>query len=431
MTGYLGSRGPHESIARGYRIISGCSRLDVPPACWAGRIPLTWLERPPRRIQNGDDAVIIDNWPLHRIGAPIDVGSYDEQATVASACDGPAAGSPEQRLRAQDLDGLDAEIMFTDPYAPVFLGMVERQDRANAEMMYAHPIFAGFWRGVREDERYRACVHAYNEFLAEDYCASCPSRLIGIGVIPDTGVDDAIREMENCAGRRLRGVALHRFPSGRGYPTPEDDRFWEAAIDIDMPISFLPDRGRSTLRQAGAPFQYPPQRVDSLEKRDPVTLLPGFVGSHPIAPLQLAYAGVFDRFPQLRIYFAEWQPGWPPDPVSRVDENYEQKRYWGGRSRGSEPMTHRPSFYLQTHCIWSFLNDPHVVARRDEIGVGHLVWGNGFARATGDWPHPVNVIGGCFAGVPEDERHRMLAANVIDFFHWKEEASDSEVSEGE
>jgi len=370
MTAYTGSRSSDDSMTRAHRIISGCSRLDVPFESWAGRIPLKWREQRPTHPRSGDDAVIIHDWPLLRVGASSGDNSCDEQMTAALR-GAPAAGDPEQRLRAQDLDGLDAEIIYTDPYAPAFLGTVQSQDRATAEMMYAHPIFSGFWRGVRVDEGYRACVHAYNGFLAEDYRACSPSRLIGIGVIPDTGVDDAIGEMEHCARLGLRGVALHRFPSRRGYPTLEDDRFWGAAVDLHMPISFLPDRGRSTLRQTGGLFRYPLQPVDFLEARGPV--LPGLVGSHPIAPLQLVHAGVFDRFSQLRIYFAEWQPGWPPNPVSQVDESSARKSYWGGRSQATEPIAHPPSFYLRTHCIWSLINDPHLVARREDVGVGNLI----------------------------------------------------------
>jgi uncharacterized protein len=417
MTGDLGSAHRDETTALRFRIVSGSSRLDIPPAWWIGRVPLKWRERLPRRVPDPDEAIVIDNWPLDRIDSPRGGKFSNKGITRPSVCLETVADGPDKRLNAQDLDGLDAEVIFTDPYSPIFLRMVGSQDRANAEAMYAHPIFAGFWRGVREDEGYKAWVHAYNEFLAEDYCSYCPSRLIGIGVIPDTGVGDAIAEMKSCAHLGLRGVALHRFPSGRGYPSPEDDRFWEVATGIAMPVSFLPDRGRTTLRQGGAIFQYPMRQVETAARQDPVTSLPGFRGTHPIAPLQLAHAGVFDRFPQLRIYFAEWQPGWPPDPLSQVDESFEQKRYWSGRSRATEPMRHPPSFYLRAHCVWSFLNAPYVVSRREDIGVRNLVWGNGLARATGDWPHPVNVIQGCFSGVPNEERYRMLAGNVIDFFH--------------
>jgi uncharacterized protein len=401
-----------------YRIISGCSRLDVSTATWAGRIPVKWREHRPHRLRRGNQATLIDEWPLHRLGPSGDIDSYGEQQTIGMLDE--QADSPDLRLRAQDLDGLDAEIIFTDPYGPGFLGMVESQD--SPETMCAHPIFTGFWRGVRDDEAYKAWVRAYNEFLAEEYCSSCPRRLIGIGVLPDTGVDDALGEMENCARQGLKGIALHRFPSGRGYPTPDDDRFWEAACGLGMPVSFLPDRGRGTLRQAGAPFRHALQQIAFPEGRTSVPLLSGSGENHPIVPLQLAHAGVFDRFPQLRAYFAEWQPGWPPEPISQVDETYERTRYWAGRSRLHEPMEQPPSFYLRKNCLWSFLNDPHIVDRREDIGVRSLVWGGGFARATGSWPHLARTMEGCFAGVPKEERHDMVAGNVIDFFHLPEKS---------
>ena len=59
---------------------------------------------------------------------------------------------------------------------------------------------------IRDDDAYRAVVYAYNDFLAQDYCAVAPDRLIGLGVIPWTGVDYAIRELERCA--RLQRPAL-------------------------------------------------------------------------------------------------------------------------------------------------------------------------------------------------------------------------------
>ncbi len=205
------AKAPGAPLAAEYRIISGCSRLDVPTASWAGRIPLKWREHRPHRQWRGNQATLIDEWPLHRVGPSGDTDSYDEQQTIGMLYE--QADSPDLRLRAQDLDGLDAEIIFTDPYGPSFLGMVESQD--STEMMCAHPIFTGFWRGVRDDEAYKAWVRAYNEFLAEDYCPSCPRRLIGIGVLPDTGVDDALGEMENCA---LFSIHYSKLPFVRGGP---------------------------------------------------------------------------------------------------------------------------------------------------------------------------------------------------------------------
>ena len=58
-----------------------------------------------------------------------------------------------------------------------------------------------------------------------------------MGVMPITNVEDAVAEMKHCKELGLRGVLLGGLPNGKGYPTPEDDRFWAAALDLDMPVT--------------------------------------------------------------------------------------------------------------------------------------------------------------------------------------------------
>src|SRR4029450_10889122 len=123
-------------------------------------------------------------------------------------------GPPEQRLREQDIDLLHAEVLFPN--------------------MQVGPRL---WRAIKDEDVYCATVRAYNDWLGEDYCAVSRDRLIGLGVIPWTNVEDAIAELEYCKRLGLPGVNLGVFPSGRGYPTPEDDRFWAAAIDLGMPLT--------------------------------------------------------------------------------------------------------------------------------------------------------------------------------------------------
>src|SRR5581483_2079790 len=202
----------------------------------------------------------------------------------------PGTGSPEQRMREQEQDGVDAEVLFT------------------------HPSYPLHWRGIRDDEPYRAMVHAYNEFLALDYCAADPERLIAIGVIPESGVNDAIAEMEACAKLGFRGVNIHRFPSGKGYPTPDDDRFWAAAVSLNMVVSAHTAGGTTRFGHGGPVFQYArtPKGANADSGRDPVNLMVRFGGENAMTPLQLAFAGVFDRFPALRVYWAETQIGWLP-----------------------------------------------------------------------------------------------------------------------
>ena len=52
-------------------------------------------------------------------------------------------------------------------------------------------------------------------------------RLIGVGVIPVSQIEAAVRELQHCDKLGLKAIMLSTFPSGKGYPTKEDDRFWE------------------------------------------------------------------------------------------------------------------------------------------------------------------------------------------------------------
>ena len=107
----------------------------------------------------------------------------------------------------------------------------------DAEIMFTGVSGPNLWRGIRNDEVYRSVVRAFNEYLGEEYCAAYPDRLLGLGVIPEVGVDAAITELKKCKELGLVGVTLNSFPSGKSFPTKDDDRFWAAAVDLDMPIT--------------------------------------------------------------------------------------------------------------------------------------------------------------------------------------------------
>ena len=147
-----------------------------------------------------------------------------------------------------------------------------------------------------------------------------------------------------------------------------------------------------------------------------MTLLFRFAGEQPIAPLQMAMAGIFDRLPGLRVYWAESQCGWLPYSFDQIDDNFERNRYWGEREYGIKPAARRPSEYLRDNCLWGFMRDPWGVKCRAEIGVNILLWGSDFAHATGNWPHSQDVIDETFVDVTEEERYAMLAGNAIEFF---------------
>jgi len=54
----------------------------------------------------------------------------------------------------------------------------------------------------------------------------------------------------------LKGVTLGVFPGGKSYPTPEDDRFWAAAIDMSMPLTVHVGFDRLGPRASQPTFEY-------------------------------------------------------------------------------------------------------------------------------------------------------------------------------
>jgi predicted TIM-barrel fold metal-dependent hydrolase len=353
-------------------------------------MPEKWRARGPRRVTLGDgnEALLIENRPpMSPTGL---VGTVQKNRLVHFGSEG--SGPPEQRLREQDMDGVDAEVLYT------------------------HPQYMRFWRGIREDEGYKAMIHAYNRWLIEEYCSHAPDRLLAMAVIPDTGLEDALEELEFAKDAGFKGSCLHRFPSGKGYPTADDDQFWAAAIEMDMPLTTHTVGGSTRLTNEGPIFEYAKMPKGMGGGRDPISIIGRFAGDSAVMPLQMMFAGVFDRFPTMRYYFAETQIGWLPNTLSQFDETFERHRDYAYNMWGLKPPDRLPSKYIRERCLWGFIKDPHGVQLRDTIGVDNIIWGSDFAHGQGYWPHSREAIDESMVGVPAEERHRMLAGNVMKYF---------------
>ncbi len=381
-------------MATHYNLISADSHLDtLRPDRWVPHVEAKWRDRAPKLVTFGDgrEGFVVENRRIRGHGSGLPHRVYGTDAPK-----NPGDGSPEQRLQEQDRDGVDAEIMYTHGQMP-------------------------FWRGTSDDEAYEAVVRGYNQWLAEEYCAVAPDRLVAMGLVPDTGVDAAIAEMEHIARIGLKGVQFIAYPSGKGYPTPEDDRFWKAAIEMKMPLTSHTVSGSTRLSSGTARlsgrdplFKYP--KDQGRPGGDPMTVVLRFVGDQAIAHVQMSMAGVFDRLPDLKICWSETQAGWIAHAMAQMDHNFECNSYLAEKDYGLLPPAKRFSEYMVDNAVWVFLNDPIGVKMRHEVGVDKLLWGSDFPHSATDWPYSREAIDSMFDGVPEDERYRMLAGNAADFF---------------
>ena len=144
-------------MGRKYRVISGDGHLEVSPELWIQHVPEEWRDRAPRlvRLPGGGDGWIVEGRPLLQTGQNLTgrgpvrwkgVSYHREDGTPVEG-----AGGAVQRLHEQDIDGIDAEVLFPPVLATRFI------------------------EGIADADAYRAINSAYNTFLAEDFCAVAPT----------------------------------------------------------------------------------------------------------------------------------------------------------------------------------------------------------------------------------------------------------------
>ena len=373
-------------MGRSYRVISADGHVETPPF-WTKYVPDKWQDRAPRLIElpDGGEGWLIEGQPLLRNGQNItgrgpirfDLGSYYKPD--GSPNDG--AGPAEQRLREQDEDGIDAEVLFP-------------------------PVFASrFLEGIKDRDVYCAMVRAYNTWLAHDYCAVAPDRLIGNSVTPISTIEDAVAEVRNAHSIGLPSVAFYQFPNGTGFAQPEDDAFWEACLDLGMAISPHFGFGEQRAPMGGAAQGTAGQAYASaLTQR---------AGSH--APVfcmaQLMAAGVFDRFPEIRLYFAETNASWLPFTMFFMDDNHEIfSTAFGGRK-----MELTPSEYIAKHCHFSIIRDPVAIDLADKLPMDNIMWGTDFPHSVGSFPGSQQFLDTVFAG-KDDLRRKVTLENPARYF---------------
>ncbi|MEA2639006.1 MAG: hypothetical protein QOF51_400 [Chloroflexota bacterium] len=388
-------------VTREYRIISGDSHLEIDSKWWRDRMPERYRERAPRtvRLDDGSDAWMVEGLPLRQVPFDLYGGKGRDswkpfgQAYETTRGTGPAA----QRIEEQDVDGIDAEVLFAGISGP------------------------SMWKAITDENVYRAVVRAYNDFFGEEYCAVDRDRLLGMGQIPVTGVDDAIAEMEYCAKLGLKGIQLSTFPSGKGYPTPEDDRFWSAALAMRMPLTVHEELDRTGKRATDPFILYPDAPPDMLKKISGIREFAGQVSKFArlggVNAVQLTMSRVFERFPDLKVFFAETQIGWIPYFLEMADTRYLRHLPWAQELVNFVPLPQLPSEIIREHCFWGFQHDEFGVMNREFINTDRVIWATDFPHQDSEWPYSRQLLDKQFAGVPDVETDKMVRGNIAEFLH--------------
>jgi predicted TIM-barrel fold metal-dependent hydrolase len=189
---------------------------------------------------------------------------------------------------------------------------------------------------------------------------------------------------------------------------------------MKMPLTAHEQFDRSGPR-SGPHLKYPsapPEIVAKIpELRDFCGQMVKFGRLGGVNAIQMVLDGVFDRFPDLRFFFAETQIGWIPFYLEMCDVRYERHSLWAEELLGFKPLKGLPSEYVKRHVFWGFQHDFVGMQIRHMIGVDRVMWAIDFPHQDSEWPKSMSLIERMFAGVPEDETRKMVCENAIDYFH--------------
>ena len=148
----------------------------------------------------------------------------------------------------------------------------------------------------------RMCVEIYNDASAE-LQASSNLRFLPMPVLPAWDVALCVKETERMAAMGMRGVNMTSDPQDLGAPdlaSPKWDPLWEVCESLKMPVHFHIGASVTAMNFYGQYFW--PSQDEYVKPAIGGSML--FIGNARVL-INTVFAGIFDRFPKLRMVSVE------------------------------------------------------------------------------------------------------------------------------
>ncbi len=127
----------------------------------------------------------------------------------------------------------------------------------------------------------------------------------------------------------------------------------------------------------------------------------------------MIFSGVFERHPTLRLAIVEFELSWAPYVLTSMDYTYRERHAEASyRFRGDT----LPSDFFARNVSLSFQEDDVGIRLRDRIGVDGLMWGSDYPHSESTFPRSREVLDGILAGVPADERAKIVCGNTANLY---------------
>jgi predicted TIM-barrel fold metal-dependent hydrolase len=384
------------------RIISVDDHLLEPPDLFDRWLPRKYKDRAPKVVRSGIRGDFWTEMAMDPEGRPTDWWIYEDMQFPL--CRNLAAsGFPRDEMGMEGITFDEMRPGCYDPKARIAdmdLNWVE----ASMSFPGGFPRFCGQGFLERHDKELAlACVHAYNDFMVEEWCGDSGGRLIPLIVIPLWDSELAAAEIRRNAARGVHAVCFSELPTRLGLPSIFSGH-WD-------PFLAACDETRTVINMhIGSSSTSPTTSPDA-----PVAVNATLLFNNAMASMtDWLFSGKFAQFPNLTLAYSEGQIGWIPYLLERVDDVWFQHRAQGGfGGRRLELVTEPPSTFFPGHIYGCFFRDRHGLRSLDEIGVDNVTFETDYPHVDSSWPESKEVATKLLAGFDEEVQYKILRGNAI------------------
>jgi uncharacterized protein len=287
---------------------------------------------------------------------------------------------PSERIKAMDEDGVDVHTLH-----PNFTQTMMNDPSLSVDLR-------------------RDIMHAYNDFIIEEYGDPFPGRFVLLAQVPYWDPAEAVAEFHRCLERsvEIRGINFG-YPHAFGYPhicDPVWDQLWAALEEADLPLHLHIGSGNA---MGMAPETWPGYQEKTRAVAERSTKA---IAAHTTVATTFLFSGIFERFNKLKVVFAETGAGWVPYLLHVADHQWERQHL----SQFGVPL---PSRAFRQHCYTNFWFEHIDDSLRSEPGLlSNVMWLSDFPHPTCTWPTSRQYIDKSLSSVTEAERQQILVGNA-------------------
>ncbi len=190
------------------------------------------------------------------------------------------------------------------------------------------------------------------------------------------------------------------------------DPFWSACVELELAVHFhigfgIPQGTPQTIMREFMKMVQESGDAQAIADAGSDLFDNIFSSRRPL--WQLMWGGVLDRYPTLKVVFAEQHAGWLPPTLNYLDGVY---------TNAAGPLTMKPSDYWRKRdfAVTCTSIRPSDLDGRDEIGVAKIMFGTDFPHMEGTWPNTQLWLGEALAGLKEADVRAILGENAIRFY---------------